>query len=59
MDMLDLVGTTSSKDTCTLLTSGLYQDALKSIWVPHWGDGKRAGSEEWDDHNTSNTKIVI
>ena len=25
----------------------------KEIWVTHWGDGKRAGNEKWDDDNTN------
>ena len=47
-------GTTTTKDTWTLWTSGLYQnDATNpTVWVTHWGDSKKAGTEKWDDGNT-------
>ena len=47
-------GSTTTKDTCVSWSSGLYQNPSNlSTWIPHWGDGKRAGSEIWDDANTS------
>ena len=49
-------GSSSSRDTCTQWTSGLYQNDSNNptSWVPHCGDGLKAGSEKWDDGNTSN-----
>ena len=49
-------GSSSSRDTCTQWTSGLYQNDSNNptSWVPHCGDGFKAGSEKWDDGNTSN-----
>ena len=40
-------GSTTSSDTCTLCTSGWYQnDATTSTtWFTHWGDGKKTGTE--------------
>ena len=47
-------GSTTSKDTCVACSAGLYQDLTNpSSWIPHWGDSLRAGSETWDDGNTS------
>ena len=46
-------GSLTSKDTCTLWSAGFYPDSAKANWVPTWGDGLRAGSEAWDDANTS------
>ena len=47
-------GSTTSKDTCVACSAGLYQDLTNpSSWIPHWGDSLRAGSETWDDANTS------
>ena len=47
-------GSQTSKDTCTLWTSGLYPNDIEnpSIWISHWGDGLKAGNEKWDDGNT-------
>ena len=47
-------GTTSTRDTCSACTSGLYPDAAKSSCVPTCGDGKRAGSEACDDGGVTN-----
>ena len=47
-------GTPTTKDTCILCGYGLYQNALKSAWEPHWGDNIRAGTEGWDDGNLVN-----
>ena len=47
-------GTTSSKDTCTACSAGYSPNSGKDTWVTVWGDGKRAGTEAWDDSNTSN-----
>ena len=51
-----LGGSPTSRDTCTFWSSGFYQnDATNpTAWVTRWGDGLRAGSEKWDDSNTSN-----
>ena len=48
-------GSSTTKDTCTFWSSGFYQnDPINpTIWVTHWGDGLRAGTEKWDDGNTS------
>ena len=46
-------GSLTSKDKCTLWSAGLYPDSTKANWMPTWGDGLRAGSEAWDDANTS------
>ena len=46
-------GTTSSKDTWTLWTSGFYPNGAKSQWVSTCGDSLRVGSEKCDDGNTS------
>ena len=46
-------GTTSSKDTWTLCGSGYYQNTKKDTWETHWDDGRRVGSEKWDDQNTT------
>ena len=47
-------GTSNSKDTWSLWISGFYQnDPLNpTTCITHWGDGKRAGNEKWDDANT-------
>ena len=47
-------GSLTSKDTCTLWSAGFYPDSTKASWITLWGDGLRAGSEAWDDANTSN-----
>ena len=48
-------GSLTSKDTCVACSAGYYQDPSNlSSWITHWGDGLRAGSEAWDDSNTSN-----
>ena len=49
-------GSPTSRDKCTFWSSGLYQnDPLNpTTCITHWGDGLRAGSEKWDDGNTSN-----
>ena len=49
-------GSTTSRDTCTFCSSGLYQNSATTptTCVPHWGDGKKAGTEKWDDANTNN-----
>ena len=47
-------GTTSTRDTCSACTAGLYPDAVKSSCVPTCGDGKRAGSEACDDGGVTN-----
>ena len=46
-------GSLTSKDTCTLWSSGYSPNSSKSACVTVWGDGFRAGSEVWDDGNTS------
>ena len=46
-------GSLTSKDTCTLWSAGFYPDSTKASWITVWGDGLRAGSEVWDDANTS------
>ena len=50
-------GSPTSRDTCTFWSSGFYQNdvANPTAWLTHWGDGLRAGSEKWDDGNTSNS----
>ena len=48
-------GSTTAKDTCTAWGAGFYQNTGKSSWETHWGDGLRAGTEAWDDQNTSNS----
>ena len=47
-------GSSNSKDTWSLWSSGFYQnDPLNpTACITHWGDGKRAGNEKWDDANT-------
>ena len=47
-------GTSNSKDTWSFWSSGFYQnDPLNpTTCITHWGDGKRAGNEKWDDANT-------
>ena len=47
-------GTTSSPDTCSICSAGLYPNTGSTICEPHWGDSKRAGSETCDDGNTIN-----
>ena len=49
-------GSLTAKDIWTNWTEGLYQNdaANPTLWVPHWGDGKKAGNEKWDDANTIN-----
>ena len=49
-------GSPTSRDICTYWSSGFYQnDATNpTVWLTHWGDGLKAGSEKWDDGNTSN-----
>ena len=46
-------GSPTTKDTCTLWSAGFYPDITKASWITLWGDGLRAGSEKWDDANTS------
>ena len=48
-------GSPTSKDTWTFWTSGLYQNDVEvpTVWVPHWGDGLKSGTEEWDDGNNT------
>jgi cysteine-rich repeat protein len=48
-------GSSTSADFCTFCTSGYYQnDPINpTVWVTHWGDGLRVGSELCDDGNTS------
>ena len=49
-------GSLTSIDTWIKWSSGLYQDISNpSKWIPKWGDGLRAGTEKWDDGNTSNS----
>ena len=43
------------KDTWVAWTSGLYPNTDQSQWIPHCGDGFRAGSEKCDDGNTSSS----
>ena len=45
-------GTTSISDSCSICSSGLYPNTGKTLCETHWGDGKRAGSEAWDDGGT-------
>ena len=47
-------GNSNSKDTWSFWSSGFYQnDPLNpTTCITHWGDGKRAGNEKWDDANT-------
>jgi cysteine-rich repeat protein len=49
-------GSTVNVDTCTFCTTGFYQnDAITpTTCVTQWGDGLEAGTEKWDDENTSN-----
>ena len=49
-------GNSSTKDTCSFCTTGIYQNdsTNPTAWVPHWGDGLKAGSEKCDDGNTNN-----
>ena len=48
-------GSLTSKDTCVACSAGYYQDLANPVsWITRWGDGLRAGSEAWDDLNTSN-----
>ena len=47
-------GSSISKDTCTLWSSGYSPNLSKSVCITVWGDGLRVGSEVWDDRNTSN-----
>ena len=47
-------GSTTSQDTCTKCTSGYYPNSSKIQWITLWGDGLKAGTEKWDDGNTSN-----
>ena len=49
-------GSTTTRDTCTFCTSGFYQNdaTTPTVWVTHWGDSLRAGTEKWDDGNTAN-----
>ena len=48
-------GSVNSKDTCTLCTTGFYQNdpSNPTLWIPHWGDGIKAGGEKWDDQNNT------
>ena len=48
-------GSSTSKDTCSLCTTGFYSQGTStpSSWVSKWGDGILAGSENWDDGNTN------
>ena len=48
-------GSLTAKDIWIYWTEGLYQNdvANPTLWIPHWGDGKRAGNEKWDDGNTN------
>ena len=49
-------GSLTSIDTWVSWSSGFYQDISNpSKWIPKWGDGLRAGTEKWDDGNTSNS----
>ena len=50
-------GSSSSADTCTKWPAGYHQnDATNpTTCVTVWGDGLRAGTEKWDDGNTSNS----
>ena len=46
-------GSTTSKDIWVRWSAGFYQDSSNpTSWIPHCGDGLRAGSEAWDDGNT-------
>ena len=49
-------GSSTTKDTCSVWSFGFYSQGTQSpsSWVTHWGDGKLAGLEAWDDGNTSN-----
>ena len=46
-------GSLTAKDIWIYWTEGLYQNdaANPTLWVPHWGDGKKVGNEKWDDAN--------
>ncbi|CAI2386605.1 unnamed protein product [Moneuplotes crassus] len=48
-------GTPTAQDTCTQCAAGYAPNAAKDACVTTCGDGKRAGSEECDDANTSGT----
>ena len=50
-------GSSSSADTCTKWPAGYHQnDATNpTTCVTVWGDGLKAGTEKWDDGNTSNS----
>ena len=48
-------GSISSPDVWVACSSGYYQDTLHPTQcITRWGDGKRVGSEAWDDGNTNN-----
>ena len=42
-----------SGSTWQVWNNGKSPDAPKTSWIIQWGDGLRAGSEVWDDGNTS------
>ena len=48
-------GSISSPDVWVSCTLGFYQDTSHPTQcITRWGDGRRAGSEAWDDANTNN-----
>ena len=52
-------GSTSSKDTWSACSAGYSPNTGKDTCVTVWGDGKRAGSEAWDDQNTTINKFYF
>ena len=47
-------GNMTSKDVWTKWTDGFYQNDVSNpaTWISKWGDGRKVGSEKWDDGNT-------
>ena len=47
-------GSTTAKDTWIQCTRGFYPNTSNNQWIPRCGDAIKAGSEDWDDGNSSN-----
>ena len=48
-------GSTTSGSVWTAWPAGYSQNTAKNAWITVWGDGFRAGTEIWDDGNTTSS----